>query len=258
MATVSNPPRIVDKVARVLEFLADSGPATAAEIADAVQEPRSSTHRLLTHLESVNWVERSSVRGKWGLGMGLARLGNRAVAMQDFRAEALPYMREIHDKTEETVFLCIRRDLYAVCIERIEGRYVTNHELELGGFIELHAGAAPRVLLAYSPSDVERAWRKSLTTRPITPRTPKTPLDADAIAQHLQQIRKQGHAVSDQDVSVGIAAVGAPIFGHDGNIVAALSVSGVRDVILESSLNVISVVVSAAESISQALGYRSK
>ena len=126
----------------------------------------------------------------------------------------------------------------------------------MGRIIELHAGAAPRVLLAYSPVKVQEEWRSSVTEQPITPRTPKTALRVEDIEQQIQQIQAQGFAISDQDVSVGIAAVGAPIFGHDGTVVAALSVSGIRDVILGSSIDVPKIVINAAGKVSKSLGYR--
>ena len=70
------------------------------------------------------------------------------VARFDERQAALPHMEHLHDMTGETVFLCVRRGLRAVCIERIEGSHVVSLALRLGGSLPLHAGAAPRALLA--------------------------------------------------------------------------------------------------------------
>ncbi len=49
----------------------------------------------------------------------------------------------------------------------------------------------------------------------------------------LEMIAREGIAVSDGDVTEGIAAVGAAVFNRRGEPVAAVSVSGMRRVALE-------------------------
>ena len=48
----------------------------------------------------------------------------------------------------------------------------------------------------------------------------------------LTDTRKNGYALSDADVTPGIAALGAPIFNHRHELEASLSISGLRDQIL--------------------------
>lgn len=69
-------------------------------------------------------------------------------------------------------------------------------------------------------------------------------------------VRSQGYAISDGDVTPGIAAVGAPVFDHRGEIKAALSVSGLRAQVLDSGMDAVEKVRAAAERVSLALGYR--
>ena len=67
-----------------------------------------------------------------------------------------------------------------------------------------------------------------------------------------------GYAISDEDVTVGIASVGAPIFDSTGGAAAAISVGGLTALVLGDQRRdqVIELVTSGARRISQALGYR--
>ena len=93
----------------------------------------------------------------------------------DERQLALPVMERLHELTEETVFLCVRRDDVAVCIECLPGKHVQALALGLGGSLPLHAGAAPRVLLAYEPKDVQADYLRRVDLVSFTDRTPSTP-----------------------------------------------------------------------------------
>ena len=202
---------------------------TIAELASLLREPRSSVYRLVASLSEAGFVEPGSKRGTYRLGMKLFELGSRVAQRFDERQLALPVMERIHEATEQTVFLCVRQEDRAVCIERLNGKHVQTLALSLGGTLPLHVGAAPRVLLAYEDEDVRNEYLK---TRKFTRMTPRTPTTRAAIQRELEKIRHLGYAVSDEDVTIGIAALGAPIFDHRDRVRAALSISGVKPAIL--------------------------
>src|SRR5262249_19723572 len=143
--------QVLNKAVKLLHALADNGEMTVADIAGMSEEPRSSIYRLLGSLDDLGLVEPGSRSGTFRLGLGLVRLGAAVIERFNVRQAALPAMEELHQQTGETVFLCIRRDMQAVCVERLEGERVQSLELKLGGALPLHVGAAPRVLLAFEP-----------------------------------------------------------------------------------------------------------
>ncbi len=248
-----NPVQTVSKAAEALDHIAANGELTAAELAELLGEPRSSVYRLLASLSTTELVEPGSRRGTHRLGLKLFQLGSRVAQRFDERQLALPVMERIHEKTEETVFLCVRRDDVAVCIERLNGKHVQALALGLGGSLPLHVGAAPRVLLAYQPKEVQMDYVRRVDLVSLTPRTPSSPT---AVNRALAEVRAKGYAVSDEDVTVGIAALGTPIFDHTGGIRAALSISGVRPAILgRESDELRKLMVAAAAEVSGLLGY---
>lgn len=254
-ATRESPVQVVAKVGALLDRLAEDGEITASELADRIGEPRSTVYRLLATLQQLDMVEPGTRRGTYRLGLELLRLGSAVIARFDERQAALPVMERIHDETGETVFLCIRRGFEAVCIERLDGRRVQSLALRLGGSLPLHAGAAPRVLLAFEP---EALWDEYARSGPLATFTDGTPTTRSALFASLKETRERGYAVSDEDVTVGIAALGAPIFDYRNALRAALSISSVRPAILgDGAERMARLIVSGAAEISRSLGHSS-
>jgi DNA-binding IclR family transcriptional regulator len=245
--------QVVAKAAAILDALAEQREASPSELAEQLGEPRSSVYRLLASLAQLDLVEPGNKRGAYRLGVKLLRLGSAVQDRLDIRAAALPVMERIHDETGETLFLCVRRGDDAVCVERLDGRRVTTLALRLGGALPLHAGAAPRVLLAFEPRS---RWHEYLA-RPLESFSAKTPIASDELLPALEAIRRDRISVSDEDVTPGIAALGAPIFDYRGEVVGALSISGVREAILgeDTASRVRELVASGAAEVSRGLGF---
>ena len=249
----NEPLGVIRKATALLDQLSADGESTAARLSEALGEPRTTVYRLLRALERSELVEPARRPGNYRLGLKVFRLGGSVVALFDERQAALPHMEALHAATGETVFLCIRRGTEAVCIERIEGSRAVSLALKLGGSLPLHAGAAPRVLLAAEPPDVWREYHDAAMRRTVVPPVPD---DRDALFGELGTVRRAGYAISDEDVTVGIAAIGAPVRNHAGVVTAALSISGVRPAILgEHRAQMTELVVAAADAVSSSLGF---
>ena len=248
-----NPIRALAKAVHVLEQLAEAREATPRRLAELLDEPRTTTYRLLRSLEALDLVEPGSQPGAYRLGWKLMRLGAAVVERLDERQAALPVMERIHERIGETVFLLVRRDDDAVCIERLEGLRVQSLALRLGGSLPLHAGAGPRVLLAWEPRE---AWDDYIRAVKLDALTERTPTTKAALFRELEDTLAPGYAVSDEDVTPGVASLGAPIFDYTGNVRAALSIGGMKSLILgEERRAFVELIVEGAREISSALGF---
>jgi DNA-binding IclR family transcriptional regulator len=244
---------VLVKATALIDALAQRGELTPAQLAEALDEPRSTVYRLLATLQDLEFVEPGHLRGTYRLGLKLFALGATVVQRYDERAASHPVMQRLHEETGETVFLCVRREHQAVCIERIDGVRVALLELRLGGALPLHLGAAPRALLAFEP---ETAWESYLDAVSLTERTASSPHSRAEVIAELRATRQRGYAVSDQDVTLGVASVGAPIFGHTGAVQASISIGGLRDVVLGTDSPIPGLVLEAAREVSRAMGHR--
>ncbi len=136
-------------------------------VAELLEEPRSTVYRLCSSLQELGYIEAGVQRGTYRLSLKLLHLGSTVLDRFDERASALPVMQRLHDETGETVFLCVRRGLEAVWIERIDRARVMLLELRLGGSLPLHLGAAPRCLPAFEPESSWRAYHDAISLEPV-------------------------------------------------------------------------------------------
>jgi DNA-binding IclR family transcriptional regulator len=87
----------------------------------------------------------------------------------------------------------------------------------------LHAGAASKILLAYQQDERIETFLK---TQKLVKYTEKTIVDPDKLRKEVRAIRKAGYAFSEEEIDVGVRALAAPVFDHEGKIAAGLVVFG--------------------------------
>jgi DNA-binding IclR family transcriptional regulator len=79
---------------------------------------------------------------------------------------------------------------------------------------------------------------------------------ADFLAE-LDKVKTRGYATNVEELETGFAAVGAPIFNHEGAAIAAVSVGGPRSRLSDKVIKQLTPrVQAAAAAISQQLGFR--
>ena len=234
-------------------MLERGGEWSAQELAEGVDEPVSSTYRMLTGLREIGLVERGLVRGRYRLGLYTMSLGAVCDDRLSLRKVATPWLEWLQSETSATSFIMLRRGYNAVCIDRVVGKGARSLALRLGGSLPLHAGAGPRALLAFLPEaerrDILAYFDRQSESDPEVP-------ERHQLQRLIDEIRKVGASISDEDVTPGIAAVGAPLFNHRGELEAAVSVSTVRARLLQDRARTIGLVLRAAEAISWELGFR--
>jgi DNA-binding IclR family transcriptional regulator len=247
---------LISKVGAVLSTL-ERGDTSAADLAAALQEPLSSVYRLLQSLTATGWVDRGPRRGTYRLGLALMTIGGLIEDQLDIREASLPSLRSLVTALGLTSFLCVRRGARAVCLERLEGFAVQSLAMQLGGSLPLYAGAAPRALLAFLPPAEQDAVLADTTGRL---RDDPPPPALATLGADLRGIRSVGYSISDGDVTPGIAALGAPVFNHRGEVDGALSISGLRGQVLgPSSLeDNVALLKKAAADASAALGWENR
>jgi DNA-binding IclR family transcriptional regulator len=92
---------------------------------------------------------------------------------------------------------------------------------------------------------------------PLTAITERTPSTRAALFRELEQTLAQGYALSDEDVTPGIASLGAPIFDYTGRIRAALSIGGLKSFVLGDDRDAfVALLTQSAHEISAALGHK--
>jgi DNA-binding IclR family transcriptional regulator len=210
----------------VLETFLMHGPEIGVtRLASLLNMNKAALQRLLSTLEARGYVQRSASTHKYSLGVRLFELGAHFQNQLDIRRAALPELASMVNDTGQAGFLCVRDHDQALCLERIEGRhFVRIFALRLGERQPLHCGAAPRALLSGLSNDDILAY----AARTGLPRyTPQTLVTAQQLLNDADNTRTHGYVVSNEDVSPGIGAVGAPVLDYTDKVVASISLSGI-------------------------------
>jgi DNA-binding IclR family transcriptional regulator len=190
-----------------------------AEFARRSGYSKSTTYRLLVTLVEAGWLERSPA-GAFRLTIKAFQVGSVLVDSLELRQEAAPIMTKMAAELDEAVYLVVAAGTRAVCLERIDsGQGVRMAELYVGGSQPLNLGAGPRALLAFD----EDRLLPPLLEEGLSKRTQYSLVDPADLLSDLAETRQRGYSISDEDVTAGIGAIGAPILGPDGVAVAALS-----------------------------------
>lgn len=223
-----------------------------AELSRACELSKTTTRRVLSSLEQHGFCEREPTEG-YRLGLRLFELGMLVQARLALREISRTVLEDLARHTELTAFLCTREDDQAICIDRIDGRFAFTLALRLGGTLPLHAGGASRAILAFlKTEDIERY----LATSVRTALTPATRVSTQDVLKDLAEIQAQGWSLSDEDVTENVAAIGAPIFDHAGEVAGGISIAGLVPYVKDDRFESLVIrVLDASAQISAKLGY---
>ncbi|HWG84956.1 MAG TPA: IclR family transcriptional regulator [Deinococcales bacterium] len=209
----------------LLAFGAPPHRFTLAEVTARLGLEKNQVFRSLKTLEEAGFVRVES-DGRYALTAIVGVLaGAAAGSPQASLVEvAAPQLDRVVAATRESVNLFVLAGETAVCVDRRDSPQVVRVESVLGRSVTLHAGAAPKAILAFMPPAEREAVLAQLGQ--YQRYTDRTILDPDVLREDLAAIRERGYAISDEDVDSSARGVGAPILGRDGFPVGAVSVGG--------------------------------
>ncbi|MFD0996610.1 DNA-binding IclR family transcriptional regulator [Pseudoclavibacter chungangensis] len=238
--------KVLDNVDELLGFLGAHGPRTVPDIARSVSVPRSSVYRLVDAAEHVGLV-RTGDDGRVGLAIEMLSLAATAARQNPLVVAAAPILRELRDLLGQSVYLCVRRGDEIVCLLLFQGLSIGLMELLPGGTLPPYAGATARVIVANDPELL--ASPAAVPSRRLTAATMGT---HDELRADVHLVRERGYALSDGDVTPGVAALGVHVRDDTGALLGAISVAGVRDEIMGAFDRSLEALRTASERISAA------
>lgn len=197
-----------DQMLTVLETVAKQGPLSAAEVARRCDINRTVAHRLLVTLALRGYVRRVSTR--YTLGPTVPTLCERRPA--DIATLARQGMAQLAESCGETVVLHGISEAEAIVIEQAIGeRHLVRVQHKPGSRHRLDRGASGWAILAFQ-GEKQRARLLEI-------------LGAGEEAElRIQKVRKQGFAVSKDELQLGVHGIAAPLLYPDGRCEASLGI----------------------------------
>lgn len=225
---------------------------TINEIADHTGLARSTCYRLIGTLKKKGLVDLDKEPNRYCLGMALLRFHDIITDSLDLVRIARPYLEHLTEISGETAQLIQRNNNVAICVEKTDSPAALMVRPDKGTIIGLHSGASGKAILAFLP---EREQKRVLAQTGLEKLGPRTITDQALLDQKLIQIRKQGYAVSHEEIYPGVAALAVPIFDAGNHVVASVCVAGPKERFTDEKINaLVDPVAASARSISAELG----
>lgn len=205
-----------------MEVLSQKEPMKPSELAKQLNLTRSNIYRLLITLEEMGYVERTA-GAAYSLTMKMFVVGSAALDMKEVSEVARPYIAHLAEISQEVVHLGIMYEDKVLYIEQVKSKNYLTLDYHIGQTDQLYCNALGKVLLAGLNGVELEAWVRSTN---LVRYTENTITDPDVLLGVIQNVKKQGYAIDNEERYAGIKCVGTPIRDYTNKIVAAISISG--------------------------------
>ena len=248
----------IEALSRGLEvlslFRAENPSLSLTQIVTAMRSSKSTIFRVLSTLETMGYLEHDPATRRYAPALKVLQLGFTAINGLEVRQVARPYLERLAIELDETVSLGVLDGLDLVYVDRVRNHAIVGVLLNIGSHLPAHCTALGKVLMAALPPD---ELDRRLASTELASLTPDTITDPAALRSELSRVRKQGYALCDGDLAVGLRAVGAPIRNYGGKAIAAINVTGSEATISLQRLEneIVPALLGTAARISLALGY---
>ena len=230
----------------VMECFATDGELGVSDIARRLGVAKSTAHRLLQTLASRGFVEQDAHSGQYRLGLHVYELGELALARNQLRHVALPFLRQVATATGLTVNLSVTDGPDVIFVERIEnmdGVRILGH---FGRRLPAHTTSSGKAISAWN-SQADAARRRA-GFPPRVSKTVRTEADWDRCLEH---VRKVGYAVSHSESFDGASSVAVPVIVRR-QAIASVSVFGPTEAVEPHVDRLVPVLVAASRRIARA------
>lgn len=227
-----------------------------AEIADELGMSRSTTHRYVTTLVALGFLEQVEER-KYRLGLRVTDLGMSVLNATGLKEHARPYLEELRRLVSFSVSLAVLDGSEVVLVDRLSSQRRRGdgfgRDLHPGSRLPVYCTALGKVLLAGldEPGELLRGVT-------LGERAPNTIVSKNALWVELERVRQEGLAVSDEEYVRGRCAIAVPVRNGSREVLAAVGVAADTSAISVGGLAgaLAPHMVATAARISARLGYR--
>jgi DNA-binding IclR family transcriptional regulator len=234
----------------ILEFVCVSGSASADEIAGALHAPKSSVYRLLRALGERDYI-RHTAANCYEVGPRLRMLQGITERQNRLLQVARPHLGQLSQRTGQTVHLAVQSANRLTYVDTVIGE--SGISFYPSPSSPLYCTSLGKVLLAYLPQPQRDETIAGLTLEKHTPHTINS---TQALTDELELVRSKGYALDNEEWELGLRCIGAPVRNAAGNVIAAISISGLAARLTGAAFpHLINAVCATAESISTDLGY---
>ncbi len=184
----------------------------------------ATVNRILQTLARNRFLSQNPLTRKFSLGPSVFDLGEAAIESlsDNLLHKVLPYLNELCERVRETVVLELISGASGIVAYVVQGKQTLGIRAHIGGRLPTHAAAGAKAIIAFSSPEM----RESVLSKNLRRVTDNTITDPAQLRRHLEKIRKQGVSFCEEEIDMGVNAIGIPLFNHKHQPEAAIVVVG--------------------------------
>ena len=200
---------VVKKAFQILDLIArHDRRMKISDLARELKISKGTIHGITLALEQAGAVVRDEKTKGYSLGLTLFELARRVNARIELKDMARPVMEELMRETRQTVFLGVRSHDRITIVDTVESTQDLKITAPVGARLPLLIGALGKVFLA-AMNEGETA--QLICAGGLRRDTPNSITDPDRYLREIDEVRRSGYALDDEEYIQGVRAVAAPI-----------------------------------------------
>lgn len=196
---------------------------TLDEICQELKLPKTSAYDIVTTLAEMGMVNVDrGQRQRYTIGLTAYRIGINYTNNLDFISVIEPELKTFSKEVGKTVFfgVCSDHEVVYICKYEPENPIITT--ATVGTKNPMYCTSLGKAILAYSDGETREQVINRIKFRR---KTDRTILSREALEKELEKVKEQGYALDAREMEDHMECVGAPVFGPDGSVFGAISVS---------------------------------
>lgn len=206
-------------LAVVRAFSDSRKPQTIAQISQKTGIPRAAVRRCLYTLQQLGYVD--AELNNFSLRPKVLTLGYSYLSSTPLTVSSQPYLNNISRELGESSSLAVLDEGEILYVARSAASRVMSVALNTGSRLPAYCTSLGRVMLAHLRPDELDAYFARVKLRAMTEHTV---VNQKRLREILAGVRRDGYAVIDEELELGLRSIAVPVRGASGQIVAALNV----------------------------------
>lgn len=211
------------KALRTLDIVASSqSDLSIQDVADQLKTDKITAYRMLVTLHNAGYLVKNEETKRYRLSYKIVSLCRNLLAENEVTNLIMRTLKELSQKTQETLHYSVLDGHEAVLIHRVKGSQLVNVDFQIGDRSPLHCTSIGKVLLAFQePSIIDRVVDAGLARF-----ASNTIVDPEAFRRELRKIRMEGYALDDHEFADNMRCIAVPVFENGGVVRSGISISG--------------------------------
>ncbi|MDR0621220.1 MAG: IclR family transcriptional regulator [Deltaproteobacteria bacterium] len=208
------------KALKTLETLSLQPKWGLAELTARLGMPKTTVCRLIYTLEEMGYVSQEKVRGEYSLTSKLFQLGSQVINHSGLVDLARPDCLKLRSTVGETVNLCIPHETDMLVVDIQVGNHPLRQDTKIGVGFSMIRSASGRAYLAFLKNPEAEELLERIREEEKLPKK-----EWQSLLGELDETKEGGIGYDNEEIFSGVRCVAAPIFDHQTNVVATISVS---------------------------------